>query len=75
MRSAAVTVACELALDETAISADYILNALSRLRPTPACVSVVTPEQLRLTHEPIANCQRYNQLLCAIGKEITHATA
>jgi transposase len=71
----AVTVACELALEEKAISADYILNVLSRLRPTPS-VTIATPEQLRLTHEPVANCERYNHLLSSIAseKEVSHAT-
>lgn len=71
----AVIVACELALDEKVISADYILNVISRLRPTPS-VAIVTPEQLQLTHEPVANCERYDHLLPSIsGKEVHHATA
>lgn len=65
----AVTVACELALSEKAISADYILNALSRLRVSQAPVVVATPDQLRLHNEPRSDCKRYDHLL----KEVAYA--
>jgi hypothetical protein len=65
----AVNVACELALSENAISADYILNALSRLRASRAPIVVATPDQLKLQFEPVSNCKRYDQLL----KEVTYA--
>ena len=59
----AVTVACDLALEDKVISADYILNLLGRLSPTPLLASVPTPDTLQLTHEPVANCNRYDSLL------------
>jgi len=65
----AVVVASELALSEEAISADYILNALSRLRPTPTPIVISTTDQLQLANEPISNCQRYNSLLsCEVSQ-------
>ena len=46
----AVTVACDLALEDKVISADYILNLLGRLTPTPFLASVPTPDTLQLIH-------------------------
>jgi transposase len=66
----AVTVACELALNDGMIRSDYVLNLLSRLRPTPSLQVVETPATLKLHQEPIANCQRYNSLL----SEASYAT-
>lgn len=59
----AVTVACELALTDKIVSADYILNLLARLHPTPVLISVPTPDNLQLQHEPQSNCRRYDALL------------
>lgn len=59
----AVTVACDLALEDKVMSADYILNLLGRLTPTPFLGAVPTPDTLQLTHEPLANCSRYDTLL------------
>lgn len=59
----AVTVACELALADKLISSDYILNLLCRLRPNATNGPIATPDALKLVHEPLADCQRYNRLL------------
>ncbi len=59
----AVGVACELALSDKVVARDYILNALSRLRPTPIIELLITPLLLKLEREPLANCQQYNSLL------------
>lgn len=59
----AVTVGCELALEEQVMSADDILNILSRLRSTGTCSQNSTPDYLKLTHEPRANCERYEALM------------
>lgn len=59
----AVSVSCELALENQLISADYILNVLTRLRPTASPLSLPTPDSLKLTHEPEANCGRYETLM------------
>ncbi|MBG0794726.1 IS21 family transposase [Methylocystis sp. H62] len=59
---AAVEVACAEALENGVHSADVILNILARRRdPEPAAV-IATPAALRLTHAPIADCARYDQL-------------
>jgi transposase len=59
----AVSVSCELALENQIISADYILNVLNRLRPTGNNSSLPTPDKLKLQHEPQANCGRYETLV------------
>ncbi len=64
----AVNVACELALTEQVISADYILNVLGRLHPTPPPITIVTPDYLKLKQEPLHNCNRYDELL----RGVTH---
>jgi len=39
-----------------------ILNILSRRREPPRPLTIVTPEDLALTHPPIADCARYDRL-------------
>lgn len=63
----AVNVACELALTDKVVSADYILNILGRLHPTPAPAVVSTPEHLKLQQEPLSNCSRYDELLRGVS--------
>jgi transposase len=59
----AVAAACEAALEEQVGGSAYVVNLLHRshqpARPPPLQV----PEALKLTVEPAANCDRYNQLL------------
>jgi hypothetical protein len=58
----AVEAACQEALDQNLCSAAVILNILARRRdPTPA-VTILTPDALRLQHEPQADCARYDSL-------------
>jgi hypothetical protein len=59
----AVSIACELALEANVLSADYILNALSRLKPQARVEPIATPEGLQLATEPQADTERYDQLL------------
>jgi len=60
----AVSVSCELALENQVISANYILNVVNRLRPTGNLPSLIpTPDTLKLQHEPQANCDRYETLV------------
>jgi hypothetical protein len=59
----AVVVACELALDAGMPSADYVLNALNRLKPHPVIKPVPTPAGLQLKEEPRADVGRYDALL------------
>jgi hypothetical protein len=59
---AAVEAACAEALREGVHSADVVLNILARQRQPPAPVTILTPEALRLRHEPAADCARYDSL-------------
>jgi hypothetical protein len=54
--------ACAEALREGVHSADVVLNILARQREPPAAVTILTPEALRLRHEPVAECARYDSL-------------
>jgi transposase len=67
-----VTVACELALQDKVISADYILNLIGRLPSPVSCQPIQTPDTLKLTHEPVANCTLYNALLTGGVSYATH---
>jgi len=58
----AVEAAVREALDAGAASDEVILNILSRRREPPRPASIVTPEDMALTHPPVANCARYDSL-------------
>jgi hypothetical protein len=58
----AVEAACAEALAEGVHSADVILNILARRREPAAPLTIATPEALRLTCEPAADCARYDSL-------------
>jgi len=58
----AVEAACAEALAGGTASRDVILNILTRRREPPAPVAIATPEALRLHHEPLADCARYDSL-------------
>jgi hypothetical protein len=62
----AVEAACAEALGEGIHSADVILNILARRRDPGPPVTIMTPEALRLRHEPAADCARYDSLRRAI---------
>jgi transposase len=64
----AVEAACAEALREGVHSADVILNILARRREpaTPIPITIMTPEALRLRHEPDADCARYDNLRRAV---------
>ena len=58
----AVEAACAEALDSGACSADVVLNILARrCQPAPPA-TIPTPEGLRLRHQPVADCRRYDRL-------------
>lgn len=59
----AVSVACDLALSDKTVNRDHVINILNRLQETPTPEAIDLSESLTLKHEPIANCQQYNQLL------------
>ena len=58
----AVEAACAEALKEGVHSADVILNILARRRDPVAPITIITPDALRLQHEPAADCARYDIL-------------
>jgi transposase len=64
---AAVEAACAEALREGVHSADVILNILARQRDPGPPVTIMTPEALKLRHEPVADCARYDSLRRASG--------
>ena len=62
----ALTVACELTLEQGVISAPIVMNALRRLiAPHLPAASINVPDGMVLTLEPVANCQRDDYLLGA----------
>ena len=64
---AAVEAACAEALRDGVHSSDVVLNVLARRRdPIAAAVTILTPDVLRLRHEPAADCARYDGLRRAI---------
>ena len=66
----ALEVACELALESGIVSASVILNDLRRLiAPTAPSHFNLVPNGILLNQEPLANCQRYDNLR---GKNDVH---
>jgi transposase len=59
---AAVEAACAEALSQGVHSADIVLNILARRREPATPITVLTCEALRLSHEPGADCARYDRL-------------
>jgi transposase len=57
-----VEAACAQALRAGVHSSDVILNILARRREPPAPLTILTPDALRLRHEPAADCARYDSL-------------
>jgi transposase len=62
----AVEAACGEALREGVHSAAVILNILARRREADAPMTIMTPDALRLRHEPSADCARYDSLRSAL---------
>ena len=62
----AVEAACSEALQQNVHSAGVILNILARRREPAAPITIMTPEALRLRHEPAADCARYDSLRRAL---------
>lgn len=59
----AVGVACEMALEEGAVSQSVILNYLTRLTEEAQAPSVPVSEKLKLRQEPSSDCRVYDGLL------------
>jgi transposase len=58
----AVEAACQEALDQNVFSSAVIINILARRRDPAPAVTILTPDALRLRHEPKADCARYDSL-------------
>lgn len=58
----AVEAACAEALAQGVHSADVVLNILARRREPERPAPIATPEALKLTREPTADCARYDSL-------------
>ena len=65
-----VEVACQLALEAGQVNRDYILNCISRLKQREPTVLIEIPQVLQLQQVPVANCERYNNLL---NQGVAHA--
>ena len=65
-----VEAACAEALECGACSADVVLNILTRQRQPAPPAAIPTPEGLKLRHQPVADCQRYDSL-----REAGHGTS
>ncbi len=63
---AAVEAACTEAAGANVHSADVILNILAHRRETVVPITILTPDALRLRHEPMADCARYDSLRRAV---------
>jgi hypothetical protein len=59
----AVSEACAVALEEQVVSSAHVVNLLHRAAEPARAPVLQVPEALKLTLEPAANCDRYNQLL------------
>jgi transposase len=62
----AVEAACSAALRDGVHAASVILNILARRREPAAPLTIMTPDALRLRHEPAADCARYDSLRRAL---------
>ncbi|MEL6792391.1 MAG: IS21 family transposase, partial [Pseudomonadota bacterium] len=58
----AVDAACAEALEHGVHSAGVVLNILARRREPPPPLTITTPDALKLSCEPAANCDRYDSL-------------
>ena len=62
--------ACREALSQGTVRSEVVLNLITRELDPPPIDPVSTPERLRLTEEPLADCGRYDSL----REEVHHAT-
>ncbi len=58
----AVEEACGEALRDGVHAASVIINILARRRQPAPPITIMTPDALRLRHEPVADCARYDSL-------------
>jgi hypothetical protein len=53
---------CATALEEAVVSSAHVVNLLHRAAQAPRPALLQVPEALVLTHEPVADCARYDRL-------------
>jgi transposase len=68
----AVSGACATALDEAVVSSAHVVNLLHRAAQAPRPALLQVPEALVLTHEPVADCARYDQLRIPLPDPTLH---
>jgi hypothetical protein len=71
----AVEAACREALEAGTASADVILNILTRRQAQTPSTPIQTPESLKLTHVPLSNCARYDDLRSCAAAGAVHGAA
>jgi hypothetical protein len=59
----AVGIACEMALEDKAVSQSVILNYLTRLTEESQTASISAPDKLKILEEPRSDCTVYDVLL------------
>jgi transposase len=59
----AVSIACEMALEENAVSQSVILNFLTRLTEESSVPAIPVPEKSMILEEPRSDCSLYDKLL------------
>ncbi len=64
----ALQVACELVLEGNVVTAAVVMNEMRRLISPAPPVMLNIPDMLKLQHEPLADCGRYDHL-----REVSHA--
>ena len=69
----AVEAACTEAVAEGMHAADIVLNILARRREPAPPLTIATPQALRLSLEPVADCTRYDSLRRPDHGKITRA--
>src|SRR5208283_5795084 len=55
-------VACELVLEGNVVTASVVMNEIRRLLAPTQPLMLTVPEMLKLQHEPLADCGRYDHL-------------
>ena len=68
----AVSGACATALEEAVVTSAHVVNLLHRAAQAPRPVPLQVPEALVLTHEPVADCARYDRLRLPLPDPIPH---
>ena len=56
----ALQVACELVLEGNVVTAAVVMNEMRRLISPAPPVMLNIPDMLKLQHEPLADCGRYD---------------